>query len=135
MASVTFDSAAFIVRYPEFASVDSARLQAFFDEATLYLSNSDDSPVSNVTRRAVLLNMLAAHIASLSGVFEADGRPLPAGRVSQASQGSVSVSFEGVPPTPGTGPWFQQTQYGSSFWQATSNLRGFRYISNPTRWR
>ena len=135
MASVEFDIAAFFTRYPEFGDVSPDRIQSMWDEATLYLSNTDASPVSDLTRRAVLLNMLTAHIAKLSGVLEPDGMPLPVGRISSASQGSVSVSLESVSPTPGSGAWFRQTQYGAAFWRSTSNLRGFRYISNPTTWR
>lgn len=130
MAVVTFDPAAFKVRYPEFASVNNAVLSACFDEAGLYLLNTDRSPVQDVTRRAMLLNMLTAHIAWIGGKLSADGQPRPVGRVSQAAEGSVSAGFEYL--TPGTHAWFTQSQYGSAFWQATSSLRGFRYRPRPT---
>ena len=134
MPAVVFDPAAFKARYPEFAAVANLTLAACFDEAGLYLSNSDNSPVQNLTRRATLLNMLTAHVAYIGGLLSADGMPRPVGRVSQASEGSVSATFEGVPPTPGSGAWFQQSQYGAAFWQATSSLRGMRYIPCPTRY-
>lgn len=134
MTIVAFDSAAFKARYPEFAAVADPTLAACFDEAGLYLSNTDNSPVQNLTRRATLLNMLTAHVAYIGGLLSADGMPRPVGRVSQASEGSVSAAFEGVPPTPGSGAWFQQSQYGAAFWQATSSLRGMRYIPCPTRY-
>lgn len=134
MPAVVFDPAAFKVRYPEFAAVADPTLAACFDEAGLYLSNSDNSPVQNLTRRATLLNMLTAHVAYIGGLLSADGMPRPVGRVSQASEGSVSAAFEGVPPTPGSGAWFQGSQYGAAFWQATSSLRGMRYIPCPTRY-
>ena len=134
MPAVVFDPAAFKARYPEFAAVANPTLAACFDEAGLYLSNTDNSPVQNLTRRATLLNMLTAHVAYIGGLLSADGMPRPVGRVSQASEGSVSAAFEGVPPTPGSGAWFQQSQYGSAFWQATSSLRGMRYVPCPTRY-
>lgn len=134
MPAVVFDPAAFKARYPEFAAVADPTLAACFDEAGLYLSNSDNSPVQNLTRRATLLNMLTAHVAYIGGLLSADGMPRPVGRVSQASEGSVSATFEGVPPTPGSGAWFRQSQYGAAFWQATSSLRGMRYIPCPTRY-
>lgn len=133
MPAVTFDPVAFKARYPEFAAVADPALQACFDEAGMYLSNSD-KPVANEARRLVLFNMLTAHIAYIGGLLSADGMPRPVGRVSQASEGSVSAAFEGVPPTPGSGAWFQQSQYGAAFWQATSSLRGMRYIPCPTRY-
>lgn len=132
MAAVVFDPTAFKARYPEFAAVPDATLTACFMEAGLYLSNADNSPVQNLTRRATLFNMLTAHVAYLGGALSADGMPRPVGRVSQASEGSVSAAFEGPPP--GSAQWFQQSQYGASFWQATSSLRGFRYLAQPTRY-
>ena len=132
MAAVVFDPTAFKARYPEFAAVPDATLTACFMEAGLYLSNADNSPVQNITRRATLFNMLTAHVAYLGGLLSADGMPRPVGRVSQASEGSVSAAFEGPPP--GSAQWFQQSQYGASFWQATSSLRGMRYIPCPTRY-
>ena len=134
MPAVVFDPAAFKARYPEFAAVADPTLAACFDEAGLYLSHSDNSPVQNLTRRATLLNMLTAHVAYIGGLLSADGMPRPVGRVSQASEGSVSAAFEGVPPTPGSGAWFQQSQYGAAFWQAASSLRSMRYIPCPTRY-
>jgi len=130
MTVVAFDATAFKTRYPEFNGVSDSVLAACFSEAGLYVSNTDNSPVKNVANRSVLLNMLTAHIAFLGGKLSADGLPRPAGRVSEASEGSVSVSTEYLPA--GTHAWFTQTPYGASFWQATSSLRGFRYMSRPT---
>lgn len=130
MASVIFDVASFKTRYPEFAAVDSGYLNACFDEATLYLSNSDSSRVQNIIKRAIMLNMITAHIAYLSGALNPDKQAMPVGRVSSASEGTVSSSFDG--PAPGSQFWFMQTQYGASFWQAASTYRGFHYRSNPT---
>ena len=129
MSQVTFDPSAFVARYPKFAAVSTVRLGLFFDDATLYLSNSDDSPVQNLTRRASLLNMLTAHIGKLAGALSADGQTLPVGRLSQAAEGSVSASFEYATQTASSAAWYNQTQYGAQFWQATASLRAFRYIS------
>lgn len=132
MTAVVFNPAAFKARYPEFAAVANATLAECFTEAGLYLSNADNSPVRNLTRRALLLNMLTAHVAYIGGILSADGMPRPVGRLSQAAEGSVSAAFENL--TPGSAAWFQQSQYGAAFWQATTSLRGFRYIAQPTRY-
>ena len=132
MALVVFDPTSFKLRYPEFVNVDNGLLTLFFDEATLYLSNKDNSPVQNIPRRTMLLNMLVAHIAAINGKLNAGGIPGPVGRVSSASEGSVSISTEYL--LPGTHAWFTQTVYGASFYQATVALRSFRYISCPTRY-
>ncbi len=131
MTAVVFDPVAFKARYPEFAAVADPALQSCFDEAGIYLSNSD-KPVANEVRRLVLFNMLTAHIAYLGGLLSADSQPRPVGRVSQASEGSVSAGFEYL--APGSSAWFAQTQYGAAFWQATTSLRGMRYTPCPTRY-
>ena len=135
MTAVVFDVAAFKVRYPAFAAAGDDLLTAFFNEATLYLSNGDCSPVPNVTRRAMLLNMIAAHIASLNGAASGgNGAAAPVGRIGSATEGSVSISYSFESPG-AAAAWYNQTQYGAAFWQATSSLRGFRYVPQPTRWR
>ena len=73
MPAVVFDPAAFKARYPEFAAVADATLAACFTEAGLYLSNADNSPVQKLPRRALLLNMLTAHVAYIGGLLSADG--------------------------------------------------------------
>ena len=132
MTVVIFDPVAFKVRYPEFAAVSNDLLSACFLEAGLYLSNTDDSPVSSIPRRTLYLNMLTAHIAYLGGALSADGAPRPVGRVSQAAEGSVSASFDYG--EPGTKAWFIQSQYGAALLQATLSLRSFRYAARPTRY-
>lgn len=133
MAVATFDAAAFKARYPEFAPTSNASLSYCFDDAGMYLNNTDSSIVQDIPKRTRLLWMLTAHIAVLGGMLSTDGKPLPVGRVSQASEGSVSASFEYTAATPGSGAWFTQTAYGAMFWQATTSLRGARYIAQPTR--
>lgn len=126
MSVVVFDPAAFKARYPEFAAVSDMLLTQYFNEATLYLCNACGSIVTNITIRAVLLNMLTAHIAYLGGVLSADGLPRPVGRLSQAAEGSVSASFDWLQSS--SAQWYQQTQYGAAFWQATLPYRTFRYV-------
>lgn len=136
MGIAVFNQAAFLARYPEFAAYAAANpavLGAIFaGDAGLYLSNCDNSPVQDITRRGLLLNMLTAHIAFLGGALSADGQPRPVGRMSDATEGSVSASFDYTPSTPGSGAWFNQSPYGAAFWQATSSLRGMHYVPEPT---
>ena len=132
MAIVAFDVAMFRARYPEFSSASDLLLASFFNEAGLYLSNTDASIVQDVTRRRLLLNMLTAHIAALSGATGGGAGAAPVGRTSSATEGSVSASSEFV--MPGTHAWFTQTQYGAAYWQATINLRSFTYVAQPTRY-
>jgi hypothetical protein len=125
---VAFDPAAFKVRYPEFATVSDALLQAYFDEAAMaYLDNTEASRVQQVEQRSVLLNMLVAHVAALNAGVNGQGASPLVGRVNSAAEGSVTVSavMDGVP---GTAAWFMQTRYGASYWQATAMFRTMQYV-------
>lgn len=135
---VAFDLSEFRAQYPEFAALDDAVLLRMWDWANLYLCNHANSPVPNLARRKVLLYLLTAHCCALwygqqPGNQQGGGTTAPAGggimsspgRISSASEGSVSVSLD-YPTTPG-GEWFTQTQYGAAFWQAVRSLIGFRY--------
>ena len=134
MAVAVFNYAAWSARYREFTGAVGASLAAlYFAEAGLYLDNTDGSIVGDVGVRLMLLNMLTAHIAALAGGLEPGGAPSGlVGRVSSASEGSVSVSAEtGL--LPGTAVWFQQTTYGLTYWQASKPYRSARYIPAATR--
>lgn len=137
---VTFDYGAWSVRYPALATTVNATLaQLYFDEAQLYCDNSPRSPVQDLAVRALLLNMLVAHIAQLNqpvGGAMAGGNSGPVapsplvGRITSATEGSVSVSTEmNVPP--GSAQWFAQTPYGAAFWAATAAYRTMRYVAVP----
>lgn len=132
MSVVTFDYGAWAARYPELAQyVSPTQAAAFFAEAGMYCDNTDLSPVTNLTSRAVLLNMLVAHIAALNVPLGAPSSPL-VGRISSATEGSVNVSAELNLPA-GSSQWFAQTKYGVAFWQASAKYRMFRYVNGPRR--
>lgn len=124
---VTFDYGAWSARYPELVAATSATLAGmYFAEATMYLDNTSASPVIDLGQRAVLLNMLTAHIAKLNNA-NATGL---VGRVSSASEGSVSVQTTYAEPV-GSRAWYDQTHYGTAYWQATPMFRLFQYRPGP----
>ncbi|MEG6001016.1 DUF4054 domain-containing protein [Enterobacter hormaechei] len=127
MAIVVFDINAFRERYPEFDTVSDTLLNAYFVEATVYLDNTDCSPVTDVNVRAVYLNMLVAHIAALNSGVGGQKPSGLVGRVASASEGSVSVSTGEVPVSPSSW-WYLQTPYGAAYWQATAAYRTVRYV-------
>jgi hypothetical protein len=129
MAIAVFDYTAWITRYLEFGAVSDAQAALFFAEAGLYLDNTDCSPVQDVTTRLMMLNMLTAHIAALSGALNPNGIPDgKVGRVSSATEGSVSISVD-LNLQPGTAAWFSQTPYGFAFWQASKGARSATYVA------
>jgi len=131
---VRFDYAWFQRRYPEISewcSPDQAEM--YFDLATGFLDNRDaggacpprGSPVTDTKTRQRLLGLLTAHVATLFAPLGGVASPTLVGRVSSASEGSVSVTAE-FPDTPGA-EWFNQTKYGAMFWQLTKQYRVARY--------
>ena len=126
MSAVTFSYPQWAARYASLAEhVTPALASQLFVEATLYCDNSDCSPIQDLGIRAVLLNMLVAHIAEL-------GRRELVGRITNASEGGVSVTAQFDVP-PGSAQWFAQTPYGAAFWQASAQYRTAHYFANPGR--
>lgn len=132
MAVAVFDYVAWLLRYPEFGSVPQQLATMYFGEAGLYLSNTDQSPVQNVNQRLTFLNMLTAHIAALNAPINGQPSSPLVGRITSATEGSVTVQATMDYP-PGSPQWFGQTKYGSAFWQATASLRTARYFAPPPR--
>lgn len=127
-ASATFVPADWKLRYPEFATVDNALAQLYFNEATLYCANRLN-PVQTVPVLTQLLYMLTAHIAAINApTTPAGANPMtPPGRISSASEGSVSTQFDFQAGPPGSQAWYNQTKYGAAYWQAALPYRLFRY--------
>ena len=136
---VAFNYAAWSARYPEFAAVSQDTATAYFGEACIYHSNNGSGPVDDPTVQSALLNMVTAHIAARYS--QSQGSPVPGapqdansvvGRISSASEGSVSVQTDNQYP-PGSAQWWQQTKYGSDYWNATKSYRTMRYRASPGR--
>lgn len=133
---VASNYAAFIARYPEFGPggaqpVSSDLYNAYFSEATLYQANNGAGPVCDAGVAITLLNMLVAHIAALNAASSSGAAaPNTVGRVSNATEGSVTVALENLYP-PGTAQWYQQTKYGAAWWAATAQFRTMRYTPGP----
>lgn len=128
---VTFSYPRWAARYPEFSGVSEATAQAYFDEAGLYCDNTPCSIVADLGERAILLNMVTAHIASLNAPVSAGGSGSSlVGRISSASEGSVSVQAQ-MDLSPGSAQWYGQTKYGIAYWQATAKYRTMTYVPGP----
>lgn len=131
---VTFDYAKWVLRYPEFQGVTEPMAQAYFDEATIYHRNDGNGPVTDDAQQLLLLNMVTAHIAQRYAIIAGIAPSPLVGRISNASEGSVSVAVEGFTGVPGTQQWWFQSKYGADYWYATAPFRGLQYRRGPSRY-
>lgn len=129
MAVVAFVQASFLEEYPEFVPTIAnypTAAKVCFANACLYLDNTETSRVPDPPRGALLM-MLTAHILTLR--FGVNGK-VPSGlvgRVASAGEGSVNVSAD-MGPTTASSAWYQQTQYGASYWRASAPYRRAIYV-------
>ena len=129
MAIAAFSYGVWALRFPRLApNVPEALAASYFVEATLYLDNTDESPVADVGQRGLLLNLLVAHIAAVNGAEGAGAQGL-VGRIASATEGSVSLSTEyQLSPGSDMAAWLSQTPYGAQYWAATARYRQFHYV-------
>lgn len=129
---VQFSYSNFIAIYPQFAGLSQPQVeQGALPIAELYCRNDGGGPVSTAQTQTTLLNLMVAHVCQL--MYCANGQA-PAGivgRISDATEGSVSVSAD-FPTTPNNA-WFLQTPFGAAFWAATAAYRTMRYVPGPQR--
>lgn len=127
---VVFVPTDFKAAYPEFATVADAALTANFGLATLQLTNSCGSRVANAAARETLLDLLTAHITQLRNGINGQPAGGLVGAISNAREGSVSVSAEFGTLAYGQA-YYMQTQFGALYWQSTAKYRTMRFIPAP----
>ncbi len=152
---VTFSYPVWIAQFPFFAGVaQSDVIQTYFDPssqqtltlgylglAQLYVRNDGGGPVSNPNIQLNLLNLAVCHIAFINspqtnGVPTTGGlEPAPGvvGRISTATEGSVTVNAELPQPPSGTAAWWNQTQWGAQAYQLMAAYRTMRYLPGRVR--
>lgn len=126
--SVVFNYEEFIAAYPSFSSLSQTILTGNFNLACQLLDNTAASVVVDAPTRQYYLYLLTAHISALlNGV---NGQPPSGivGRISSATQGSVSVQAEWAASMGNAEAYFVQTQWGATFWQATVSYRTAHYV-------
>ena len=132
---VTFNFPDWISQYPEFSSVTTGQAQSYFNRATLMVDNTPSSPIADLFQRTVLLNMATAHFAFLFAPLngQAPRASSVVGRLSSASEGSVSAQFGYSTAATDTEAFWNQSEYGAAFWAATLRYRTAVYIPPPRR--
>lgn len=138
-------------------AVSSDMAQRLFMQATILLDNTPHSIVRDVGQRSALYGLLVAHLAVLEAGSvtvdqpkDATGAPIPGtsatitagtvGQVTSAREGSVSVGVQALTSGSsayGTEGWYNQTQFGATFWAMIQPFLRGAYDPGPdqsARW-
>lgn len=136
---ITFAYTDWIGQYPTFANVSQPFAQICFDTAGDFCDNTAQSMVPTTERLTRLLYLLTCHIAwltapQINGLPNTGTGSVPppqlVGRISSATEGSVSVQTESLGLV-GSAAWFAQTQWGFMYWQLSALFRMARYVPGP----
>jgi hypothetical protein len=128
---VTFNYTVWLAEYSEFGYVTQPQAQSFFNRACLLVDNTPSSQIQDLFARAVLLNMATAHFAKMFSAPSGQSVPGLVGRISNATEGSVSVQAEYTTPTSDLQAFWNQTEYGAAYWAATLKYRTGFYVPPP----
>ncbi|WP_289171553.1 DUF4054 domain-containing protein [uncultured Parasutterella sp.] len=126
MAAVIFDSENFRKLYPAFSdevAYPDELLEEYFSAAESFVGNDGNSfapydPSRKVFLRKRLLDLVMCHLLTLDKMPNG-----PVGRVSSATQGSVSTSFDLLKTNSFIGDWWAQTKCGAMYWVLTARYR------------
>ena len=128
-----FDYTSWSQIFPELGQwTNSAQATQYWNEATMLLDNTAASPVQDVNMRTTLLNLLSAHVCALRQPLGGEPSSQLVGRINQATQGSVTVQSE-MNTAPGSAQYYNQTKYGSQYWQMVLPFRSARYAPGCRR--
>jgi len=129
---ITFNYAVWAQGFPQFATLTQDQVVGvILPIAEIYNRNDGGGPVSSAAIQTQLLNLMVAHVAQLLFGVNGEAPSSLVGRISGATEGSVSVQTEF--PQNQNSAWFNQTPFGAAWWQATAPYRTMRYVPGPRR--
>lgn len=130
---VAFDPKAWAALFPEFnATVSATQATALFAEATVYCRNDGGGPVNTAAIQTTLLNLLTAHLAQIQYGSSIQANSPLVGAITDATEGSVSVTVSNGDVKNDLESWYKQTKYGNRYWVASAPYRKFhRYHPGP----
>lgn len=138
MAIVKFDYELFRGQFPHIKLGTMAEVAGLWELAQAFVGNDKTSkipydPDNGVYTRRTVLYLALAHLIQMRGLGANAGL---AGRVTSASEGSVSVSVEPFQANSLNAQWWSQTNEGALYWQLTAACRlgghwSFNYETHP----
>lgn len=134
-----FDPDAFKLAFPQFASYSNEQLMWFFESIEYIIDNSESSCISLKNRKRWFW-LLVAHKAELQNRINSGNTGL-VGRISSATEGSVSISTDYPIGSGALEQWLKSTPYGAEFYAVTAAWRTALWVSaeapmpvNRNRW-
>lgn len=129
-AIVAFNYTIWKQKFPKLGYVTELQAQSYFDMATTLQVNDGSGPVNNAAVQTNMLDTLTAHLAALFSPPDSGGGSSPAivGRISSATEGSVTVTTEWAGEVSDNEAFYIQTQYGAVYWQMRKAFLTMRYV-------
>lgn len=130
---VDFDYAAWTALFPQFSNLTEQQVtQVILPLAEQYNRNDGGGPINSPELQTQALNLMVAHCAQiLFGTAGTGGPSGLVGRVSSATEGSVSVQTE-FPSSPAAA-WYNQTPFGAAWWVLIKPFRLHLYLPKITQ--
>ena len=114
--ATTCTPANFKTRFPEFSSIDDARIQIFIDDSLLVLNETTWG-----TLYSLAVCYLTAHYLAL-GEASSGGDEGTVGPVASQAVDGTSISFNSFSPTSEFSSFYNSTQYGQRFYTLIKSL-------------
>lgn len=119
--------------FPEFETTVSQFFWGLLMGMASSLSRNDGGgPVTNAQLQTNLLSLAIAHLAFIFAGTNTQPASQIVGRIASATEGSVSVTTDNGTVTSSSQAFWQQSKYGSMWWQMSLPFRTFRYLP-PSR--
>ena len=123
-----FDPIEFKSVYPQFSKFTDSQLDWFFEMVENdVLDNTETSCIPLSTRRKLFF-LLVAHKAQLQDRID-EGNSSLVGRISSATEGSVSISSDYLSSPTALAQWLNQTPYGAEYYAMTSKYRTVLWVA------
>ena len=126
-----FDPEEFKRLYPQFDKFTDEQLNFMFEIVENdILDNTETSCIKLKTRRKFFF-LLVAHRAELQNRIDSGNTGL-VGRISSATEGSVSISSDYLSSPTALAQWLNQTPYGADYYAMTAQYRTALWFAGTT---
>jgi hypothetical protein len=124
----TFDPTQYKLDYPQFDGLSNNILTNVYNYEAMAYCNWLDDYFADVNQQYYWSCIVLSHILTLKYGADGQGATNAVGRVSDAKEGSVSVTLEYKAPTTNSEAWWNQTSFGAEVLALWANHGVFFYV-------